>query len=186
MRIYGFFMDLKAAFDKVDRKELWKALEEGGTRNTLIERIKKIYKSTKNAVRVRGKMSFWTEKGVRQGCPLSPVLFLLLIADVENEMGKGQIGGVQIGKSRIWSLAIHGRPGPIGKKRRGNDRVDSKNEKIHKKKEVADEHRKIENCLLQKRGRKKKEDSMEVGRRRDRRDRRIQVPRIHVEEEWRR
>lgn len=102
-RIFEFFMDLKAAFDKVDRKELWKAMEEKGIRTGLVERIREIYASTKNAVRVKGKVSgcFWTEKEVRQGCPLSPSLFSILIADVQEEMKKGRIGGVQIGKGRI-------------------------------------------------------------------------------------
>lgn len=43
--------------------------------------------------------------GLRQGCPLSPILFTLLIADVEEEMKKSQIGGVRIGDEKIWTLA---------------------------------------------------------------------------------
>lgn len=35
----------------------------------------------------------------------SPLLFSIIIADLEEEMRKGQVGGVQIGKERIWSLA---------------------------------------------------------------------------------
>lgn len=68
---------------------------------------REIYASTKNAVRVRGKVSgsFWAEKGVRQGCPLSSSLFSILIADIEEELKKGRTGGVLIGKRRIWSLA---------------------------------------------------------------------------------
>jgi len=42
-RIYGFFSDLKAAFDKVDRKILWKAMEERGIKKGLIEIVKEIY-----------------------------------------------------------------------------------------------------------------------------------------------
>lgn len=32
--------------------------------------------------------NFWTARRVRQDCPLSPVLFNILMADVEEEMGK--------------------------------------------------------------------------------------------------
>jgi len=46
-----FFMDLKTAFDKVDR-----AMEERGIRRRLIERVTEIYEQTKNAVRIHGKV----------------------------------------------------------------------------------------------------------------------------------
>lgn len=45
-RIFGFFMDLKSVFDRVDRKVLQKAMERRGIRKG-IERIKEIYESTK-------------------------------------------------------------------------------------------------------------------------------------------
>jgi len=37
-------------------------------------------------VKVGSKMGkrFWTEKGVRQGCSPNPILFNLMIADIEN------------------------------------------------------------------------------------------------------
>jgi len=72
-KVYRFFVDLKAAFDKVDRKILWKAMEEE------IERVKEIYEQTKNAIKVHGKITdwFWTRKGVKQRCSLSPLLFAL-------------------------------------------------------------------------------------------------------------
>jgi len=65
--MYERFIDLKAAFDKVDRKILWKAMEERSIRRGLIERVKEIYEQTKNAVRVYGNITdwFWTRKGVR-------------------------------------------------------------------------------------------------------------------------
>lgn len=55
-------------------------------------------------MRVRRKVSgsFWTEKGEAR-IPLSPSLFSISIADVEEELKKGRTGGVQIGKGRILS-----------------------------------------------------------------------------------
>jgi len=44
-------------------------------------------------------------KRVRQECPLNPLFFAFVIADVEGEMKKGQVDGELIGKDRIWTLA---------------------------------------------------------------------------------
>lgn len=104
--MFGFFMDLRSAFNRIDRRILWEAMKRRGIRRGLIKRTKEFYESTTNVVKVNGVQSggFWTEKGVRQGCPLS-LVFTLLTADVEDEMKKGQIDGVQIGKKRFWTLA---------------------------------------------------------------------------------
>lgn len=106
-KVFGFFMDLRAAFDRVDRRELWKAMETRGIRTGIVERVKEIYEGTESAVRERNENSnwFWTEKGLRQGCPISPLLFALLVADINEELCRGQVEGVTVGKERIWSLA---------------------------------------------------------------------------------
>jgi len=68
---------------------------------------KRNLRTDKNAVKVRRNITnwFWTRKGLRQGCPLRPLLFALVIADMEEKMKKGQVGRVLIGKDRIWMLA---------------------------------------------------------------------------------
>lgn len=42
---------------------------------------------------------------VRQDCPLSPVLFNILMADVEEEMGKVRWERIKLGEGRVYSLA---------------------------------------------------------------------------------
>ena len=63
------------------------------------------YRETKCKVRVgnRETEEFWTRKGVKQGCPMSPTLFNIYIADIGTELAKG-VGGVRLGKRRLWSM----------------------------------------------------------------------------------
>jgi len=72
--VVALFMDLKAAFNSIDRRVLVEVVREKGIRRGLVERVKEVLRETKNRMRVRGEVgeSFWTEKGLRQ-CPLSPI-----------------------------------------------------------------------------------------------------------------
>lgn len=72
-RMVAFFIDLKAAFDSVDRKILIKIMRERGIREELIEQVVELLGETSCKVKVRGGVMgkrFWTKRGVRQGCPL--------------------------------------------------------------------------------------------------------------------
>lgn len=51
----AFFVDFRAVFDSIDRKLLWKMLEERGVSQELRERIKKVYEETICKVRANGK-----------------------------------------------------------------------------------------------------------------------------------
>lgn len=106
-KTYALFVDLKAAFDSVNRCKLWKIMKDFGVSEDLVERIKDIYSETKCKVRTGEEFSdvFWTTKGLRQGCVLSPILFSIYIAGMEAELRERNVGGVLIGGVRVWSLA---------------------------------------------------------------------------------
>jgi len=48
----ALFVDLKAAFDSIDRRVLMESMKERGIRRSLVERVKKVLKETKNRIRI--------------------------------------------------------------------------------------------------------------------------------------
>ncbi|KAL6418016.1 hypothetical protein ACFW04_013055 [Cataglyphis niger] len=64
-KLVAFFIDLKAAFDSVDRRKLVEAMRERGVRERLIRRSEDILREIKNRVR-KGEnlgIGFWTGMG---------------------------------------------------------------------------------------------------------------------------
>ncbi|XP_046142799.1 uncharacterized protein LOC123988066 [Osmia bicornis bicornis] len=106
-KVIAFFIDLRAAFDSVDRGVLMEALRERGVREGLRKRVKELLRETRSRVRTDKGVTepFWTARGVRQGCPLNPLLYNLLTADMEEKMSKGGGGGIKIGEKKIYTLA---------------------------------------------------------------------------------
>lgn len=94
------------AFDTVSRKTVVEAVKGRGVREGLVERIEEVLRETRCKVRIGGEEGegFWTVRGVRQGCPMSPILFNLVLADLEEELRKVKWRGTRIGEERVYSL----------------------------------------------------------------------------------
>lgn len=105
-KLYVAFIDFKAAFDRVNREKMIVKLKQKGIVGRMLETIRGIYRETRAEVQTRGKITenFRTKRGVRQGCALSAVLFDLYIDDLEDMWERKNIGGVVIGREKIFAI----------------------------------------------------------------------------------
>ena len=68
-------IDYAKAFDCVDHNKLWKILREMGIPDHLTCLLRNLYTGQEATVRTGHGTTDWFQKGVRQGCILSPCLF---------------------------------------------------------------------------------------------------------------
>ena len=75
--VHAAFVDFSKAFDSVPRDALWELLRARGVHPHLLALIKDLYSSNTASVAEGSNRSppFPMRTGVRQGCPLSPLLF---------------------------------------------------------------------------------------------------------------
>lgn len=79
--LYIALLDQKKAYDMVDHGFLWKALDRYGVPSSLVQAIRWVYEGAKSKVEVNRYTSdpISLERGVRQGDPLSCLLFNAVI-----------------------------------------------------------------------------------------------------------
>jgi exonuclease III len=87
--LYACFVDFKKAFDAVPRAHIWSRMQEIGINGHFLRAVQDLYSDTTLRVKVNGKTSagyILTASGVKQGCPLSPLLFGLFIEQLHETL----------------------------------------------------------------------------------------------------
>uniref|UniRef100_A0A8D9ACT3 Craniofacial development protein 2 n=2 Tax=Cacopsylla melanoneura TaxID=428564 RepID=A0A8D9ACT3_9HEMI len=98
--LYAAFIDFEKAFDSIDRRVIWSVLKEYGVPQKLINLIKETYNEYQCQVIHRNNLteSFPVQIGVKQGCLLSPIIFLMVLDRVMRKVTDGKRRGIR------WTL----------------------------------------------------------------------------------
>ena len=102
-----FSIDAEKAFDKIQHPFMIKTLQKAGIEGTYLNIIKAIYdKPTANIILNGEKLkAFPLKSGTRQGCPLSPLLFNIVLEVLATAIRKEkEIKEIQMGKEVKLSL----------------------------------------------------------------------------------
>ena len=85
-------IDAEKAFDKIQHPFMIKAFQKAGTEGTYLNIIKAIYdKPTANIILNGEKLkAFPLKSGTRQGCPLSPLLFNVVLEVLATAIREGK------------------------------------------------------------------------------------------------
>ena len=99
-----FSIDAEKAFDKIQHPFMIKSLQKMGTEGTYLNIVKVIYdKPTANIILNNEKLkAFSLRSGARQGCPLSALLFNIVLEILATTIREEkEIEGNQIGKEKV-------------------------------------------------------------------------------------
>ena len=79
--LYAVFVDFQKAFDSVDRNFIWRLMHHYGFPPMFTNIIQQMYENATCQVIHDGKLTepFSVQTGVRQGCLLSPIIFLMVV-----------------------------------------------------------------------------------------------------------
>ena len=102
-------IDAEKAFEKIQHPFMTQTLQKAGTEGTYLNIIKAIYdKPTANIILNGEKLKeFPLKSGTRQGCPLSPLLFNIVLEVLATAIREeNEIKGIQIGKEVKLSLFV--------------------------------------------------------------------------------
>ena len=97
-------IDAEKAFDKIQHPFLIKTLQSIGIEGTFLNFIKTIYEKPIANIILNGEKleAFPLRSGTRQGCPLSPLLFNIVLEVLATAIRRQKrIKGIQIGKEEV-------------------------------------------------------------------------------------
>jgi hypothetical protein len=105
--LYCCFVDIKKAFDTVSHEVLWQVLASLGVKGCFMQCLQAMY--AKDTIRMNHPSegvtsSFRCQQGVKQGCPLSPLLFGLYLDALKGRLDGRERDAPTLADVHVWLL----------------------------------------------------------------------------------
>jgi hypothetical protein len=105
--LYCYFVDLKKAFDIMSREVLWQVLAGLGVKGRFLRCLQAMYAKDTICINHPNEgvtSSFRCQQGVKQGCPLSPLLFGLYLDALKGRLNDRECDAPTLAYVHVWLL----------------------------------------------------------------------------------
>ena len=105
-KLYCVFIDFEKCFDKIDRSYLWLKLLSEHVSCKLVKAIKSMYSTVKLCIRYKNTFSefFSSYIGLKQGDPSSPLLFMLFVNDILENINSNVDGIFTVNELKLFLI----------------------------------------------------------------------------------
>ena len=109
-KVFAAFIDFKKAYDTVDRATLMETLHKTGVQGNFLANLQAMYKKVRYTIKLKNEVlnPIDSNLGLKQGCPLSPVLFNLYINDIGTYLGDNGPGYLSVKETKINHILYAG------------------------------------------------------------------------------